>query len=211
MSIWRPKHSFTRFWNSDVLFVVVGANEFTKSQQTDIRNYFSKLKKYNCIVISQEHYVIDKENKSSLNINDVDTVTKLGVYTWFPYQSSDRCTAVNDITLLDSWVISAQGHFTMNTDFFQERSVRASKDVLRKQFYDIFNGILVRKILYSWMLMELLSWKLFGDGFTNGHFATDEFNVLMFLQLNIAEGRKFRFLIYLMLFWQRIFYSLRWC
>ena len=112
------KHSFTTFWNSDVLFVVVGANEFTTSQQTDIRNYFSKLKKYNCIVISQEHYVIDKENKSSLNINDVDTVTKLVVYTWFPYQSSDRCTDVNDITILDCWVISAQGHFTMNTDFF---------------------------------------------------------------------------------------------
>jgi hypothetical protein len=43
---------------------------------------------------------------------------KLGVYTWFPYQSSDRCTEVNDITLLDSWVISAQGHFTKNTDLF---------------------------------------------------------------------------------------------
>jgi len=43
---------------------------------------------------------------------------KLGVYTWFPYQSSDRCTEVNDITLLDSWVISAKGHFTKNTDLF---------------------------------------------------------------------------------------------
>jgi hypothetical protein len=43
---------------------------------------------------------------------------KLGVYTWFPYQSSDRCTEVNDITLLDSWVISGQGHFTKNTDLF---------------------------------------------------------------------------------------------
>jgi len=42
----------------------------------------------------------------------------LGVYTWFPYQSSDRCTEVNDITLLDSWVISAQGHFNKNTDLF---------------------------------------------------------------------------------------------
>ena len=42
----------------------------------------------------------------------------MGVYTWFPYQSSDRCTEVNDITLLDSWVISAQGHFTKNTDLF---------------------------------------------------------------------------------------------
>ena len=46
---------------------------------------------------------------------------KLGVYTWFPYQGSDRCTEVNDITLLDSWVISAQGHFTKNTDLFPRK------------------------------------------------------------------------------------------
>jgi len=37
---------------------------------------------------------------------------------WLPYPSSDRCTEVNDITLLDSWVITAQGHFTKNTDLF---------------------------------------------------------------------------------------------
>jgi len=36
----------------------------------------------------------------------------------FPYQSSDRCTEVNDITLLDSWVFSAQGHFTKNNNLF---------------------------------------------------------------------------------------------
>jgi len=45
----------------------------------------------------------------------------LGVYTWFPYQNSDRCTEVNDVTLLDSWVISAQGHFPKNTDLFAEK------------------------------------------------------------------------------------------
>jgi len=43
---------------------------------------------------------------------------KLEVYTWFPYQSSDGCTEVNDITLLDSWVISTEGHFSKNTDLF---------------------------------------------------------------------------------------------
>jgi hypothetical protein len=46
---------------------------------------------------------------------------KLNVYTWFPYQISDSCTEVNDITLLDSWVISAQGHFTKNTDLFPRK------------------------------------------------------------------------------------------
>jgi len=65
--------------------------------------------------------MMDKEYSKPINLNDVDTGMKLGVYTWFPYQSSDRCTEVNDITLLDSWVISAQGHFTQNNDLFPRK------------------------------------------------------------------------------------------
>jgi hypothetical protein len=61
---------------------------------------------------------MDKKYSRPTNFNDLDTGMKLAVYTWFPYQSSDRCTEVNDITLLESWVISAQGHFTKNTDLF---------------------------------------------------------------------------------------------
>ena len=108
----------TRFWNSEARFVVAGANEFSMYQQKDIFDYLSQLRIYNCIILSPEHYVIDKEYSKPLNINDVDTGMKLGVYTWFPYQSEDRCTEVNDITLLDSWVISAQGHFTKNSNLF---------------------------------------------------------------------------------------------
>jgi hypothetical protein len=112
------ENKFTRNWNSESRFVVAGANEYSTSQQTAILDYFSKLRIYNCIILSQEHDVIDKEYSRRKNVNDVNTDKKLGVYTWFPYQSSGSCTEVNDITLLDSWVISAQGHFTKNTDFF---------------------------------------------------------------------------------------------
>jgi len=108
-----------RLWNSEARFVVAGTNEFSMSQQTEIFDSLSKLRIYNCIIVSQEHYNIEKEY--SRPINDVDTGMKLGVYTWFPYQSSDRCIEVNDITLLDIWVISAQGHFTKNTDLFPGR------------------------------------------------------------------------------------------
>ena len=100
---------------------MAGANEFSVSQKKDIFDVFSKLRIYNCIIVSQEHSVIDKEYSRSKNVNDVHTGMKLGVYTWFPYQSSDRCTEVNDITLLDSWIISAQGHFTKNTDLFPSK------------------------------------------------------------------------------------------
>jgi hypothetical protein len=112
---------FTRLWNSEARFVVAGANEFSMSQQTDIFDSFSKIRIYNCIIVSMEHYDIHKKYISWIKVNAADTEMILGAYTWFPYQSSDRCTEVNNITLLDSWVISTQGHFTKNTDLFPEK------------------------------------------------------------------------------------------
>jgi hypothetical protein len=114
---------YTRLWNSEAQFVVAGKNDFSISQQTFIHDHFLKFRIYKCIIVSQEHYIIDKACSRPININDVDTGMKLGVYTWFPYQSSDRCTEVNDITLLDSCVISAQGHFTKNTDLFPRKII----------------------------------------------------------------------------------------
>jgi hypothetical protein len=112
---------YKRIWNSESRFVVAGANEISMSQQVDIFAFLSGFRIYNCIIVSPEHYVIDKENSRPINENVAETGMKLGVYTWFPYQSSNRCTEVNDITLLDSWVIVAQGHFTKNIDFFPRK------------------------------------------------------------------------------------------
>jgi len=112
------EYNFTRLWNSESRFVVAGANNYSMLQQTAIFDYFSQLRIYNCIIVSQLHDVMAIDHSKKKNVNDVDTDIKLGVYTWFPYQSSDRCTEVNDITLLDSWVISAHGHFKKNTDLF---------------------------------------------------------------------------------------------
>jgi hypothetical protein len=79
---------------------VAGANTFSKLQQTAIFDYFSKLRIYNCIIVSQEHDEKDKERSKRNKVIDIDTDMELGVYTWFPYQSSNRCTEVNDFTLL---------------------------------------------------------------------------------------------------------------
>jgi len=112
---------FTRLWNSEARFVVAGANEFSTLRQTDIFNYLSKFRIYNCIIVNKENDVINKENNRPVNINDEDMGMKFGVYTWFPYRSAERCTEVNNITLPDSWVISAQGHFTKNNDLFPRK------------------------------------------------------------------------------------------
>jgi hypothetical protein len=121
MGLSSREYKFTKLWNSKARFVVAGTNEFSVSVQKEIFDHFSRFRIYNCIIVSQESYAIDKEYSRMENINDVDTGINLGVYTWFPYQSSDRCTEVNDITLLDSWIVSAQGHFIKNTDFFPQK------------------------------------------------------------------------------------------
>ena len=112
---------YTKLWNSEARFVVAGANKFSVSQQIDIFDHFSKFRIYNCIVVSLDRDEIHKLYKRPIRVNDVDIGITLVVYTWFPYQSSDRCTEVNDITLLDSWVISAQGYLTKNTDLFPRK------------------------------------------------------------------------------------------
>jgi len=112
------QYNFTSLWNSESRFVVAGANKYSKLQQRAIFDYFSSLRIYNCIIVSQEQDVIDKEYSRHKNVNDVDTDMKLWVYSLFPYQSSDLCTEENDIILLDSWVMSAQSHFTKNIDVF---------------------------------------------------------------------------------------------
>ena len=112
---------FTRLWDSEARFVVAGDKEFSMSKQTEIFNILSKFRIYNCIIVCREHYCIGNGYRRTKNVKNVDRFMKLGVHTWFPYQSSNRCTEVNDITLLDSWVISAQGHFTKNTDLFPRK------------------------------------------------------------------------------------------
>jgi hypothetical protein len=104
-----------------------------------------------------------KEYSSPINVNDLDIDMKLGVYTWFPYQSSAYYTEVYHITLLDSWVISAQGHFTKNTDLFP-RNISNS-----------LNGCPM-KVLY-----ELVYWK-----FTLIHAVKSEFN-LMLVQIFLSK------------------------
>jgi hypothetical protein len=112
------RNGLKRFWNFDSRFVVAGANKFSMSLQKNIFHILSLFRIYNCIIVSPEHAVTDTEYSRPETFNELDTGMKLALYSWFPYQSSDRCDNVHDITILNSWVIYGQGHFTNNTDLF---------------------------------------------------------------------------------------------
>ena len=69
---------FEGLWKPEARFVVAGTNEFSLSHQTEIFDSFSKLRIYNCIIVSQEHYDIDKVYSRPIDVNDIDTGMKLG-------------------------------------------------------------------------------------------------------------------------------------
>jgi hypothetical protein len=52
---------FKRSWNSEARFVVAGAKNFQMPQKKYIFDFLSKLRIYNCIILSPEHNVTDKE------------------------------------------------------------------------------------------------------------------------------------------------------
>jgi hypothetical protein len=70
---------YTWLWNSEARFVVVGAKEFSMSQQTEIFNILSKFRINNCIIVSREHYLIENGYSKPINVKQVDRYMKLGV------------------------------------------------------------------------------------------------------------------------------------
>ena len=79
LEAFKGKIKLTRVWNSGALFVVFGAKIISTSQQTDIINAFSKFRIYNSIIVSQVHYVMEKENIRHKKVNDVVECTILHI------------------------------------------------------------------------------------------------------------------------------------
>jgi hypothetical protein len=48
-------------------------------------------------------------------------VQNFQIYTWFPYQALDRCSDVDDITLLGSWLMEGNGRLNNNVDLFPDK------------------------------------------------------------------------------------------
>jgi hypothetical protein len=47
----------------------------------------------------------------------------LGIYTWFPYRGPNRCSVVDEVDLLDMWLMEGEGSFVWNTFLFPKKIV----------------------------------------------------------------------------------------
>ena len=72
-SNFRPKAEFANLWYSETRFDVGGANEYSTWEQTAIFDYFSKLRLYNYIIVSQVHDIMHKGFSRPTNNYEVGT------------------------------------------------------------------------------------------------------------------------------------------
>jgi len=50
---------------------------------------------------------------------DQNTMTSIiDLYTWFPYQSEVKCANIDDVVLIDRWIVEDEGHFLGNVYLF---------------------------------------------------------------------------------------------
>jgi hypothetical protein len=100
-------------WNPRARFVVALLNTFNCPAHIAQR-LFEELWKHkiiNAVVLVT----------SSEEAGEDGLVPALGAYTWYPYQSAERCIRVEDVTLLDTWVEIGSGYFARNTHLFPQK------------------------------------------------------------------------------------------
>ncbi|XP_069675577.1 uncharacterized protein [Periplaneta americana] len=99
-------------WNPRGKFIVsVLSNSGSRNKQSlVIKGIFEKLWIYKVINV-----VVAIKQKSKLNGKVTEV---LNIYTWFPYQTPKKCKKVEDIVLLDSWVMNGYGHLLKSTNLY---------------------------------------------------------------------------------------------
>lgn len=96
-------------WNPRARFVVALLNSYRHPQLT-VQRLFEELWKHR--IVNAIALVSSKEGK---------VVPVVDVYTWFPYQGAGRCTRVQNVTLLDTWVETGNGYFIRNRHLFPQK------------------------------------------------------------------------------------------
>jgi hypothetical protein len=110
-------------WDPRAPFVVtaVMTNRLYDSQAVAkyLLQIVSSWKILNVIVILKASQ-LQANNHNAEIIKNIQ-IQNFEIYTWFPYQSPDRCWTVGDIILLDSWIVEGKGRLSKNVNLFPDK------------------------------------------------------------------------------------------
>jgi hypothetical protein len=106
-------------WNNRAKFLVVVAENLTEEVGQVTLKIMKELwevhRVLNVVVLIPE----TKHMAPVMAIHDRNNMTStFDLYTWFPYQSEVKCGNVDDVVLIDRWVVEGEGHFSRNVSLF---------------------------------------------------------------------------------------------
>jgi hypothetical protein len=67
---------------------------------------------------------ITNNGKNTFLMKETKYFTFLEFYTWFPYQSPDLCSRVQNVVLLDKWILRGDNGFVKNSSIFPQKITR---------------------------------------------------------------------------------------
>jgi hypothetical protein len=116
MTSWRRKSQFVIAVENDCKTI----NFRTLAQKILSIFWFHRI--VNVVVVVQD----EGSTENLLNVSNSVSFGRsrhlaLSLYTWFPYQSPNRCTQVEDVVLLDKWVMKGKGFLVQNSNLFPQK------------------------------------------------------------------------------------------
>jgi hypothetical protein len=103
-------------WNNRAKFLVVVGEHLADVEGVALRimqELWTFYRILNVLVLISQ----TRNTQSATDIHDTKTPI-FDLYTWFPYQSEEKCGDVEQVSLIDSWIVEDEGHFLEKAPLF---------------------------------------------------------------------------------------------
>jgi len=146
LTMFDQMHTNTPAWNTRSRFVVAVEDDCNtinpRKLSQEILSAFWFFKLINVVVVIKEEGRMENQLNVSTSVSDGRSPPLvLGLYTWFPYRSPNRCNRVEDVVLLDKWVMEGEGFLVQNSNLFPQKIGKT------------FNGCPLRGVARSFLHM----------------------------------------------------------
>lgn len=115
------KHKLMTSWNTRTRFVIAVENcctaKSSRKISQQILSYLWMYKVINVVIVIQQAHRQNLSTSTSVRSRHM----KLELYTWLPYHSPNQCTQVEDVVLLNTWVMDGNGYFEQELNLFPQK------------------------------------------------------------------------------------------